>query len=97
RALPLELAECRLLRLADGLTRRFDEQILGHRLARFFFLRTTRGWPAGLGGGFAAFAPSGGATRSLDGVGEVRFGATIGFGASRRVTRPCPTVQRFVV
>ena len=58
RPLPLELAQRRPLRLADGLSRRFDEQILGHRRARFFFLRTTRGWPAGFGGGFAAFAPS---------------------------------------
>ena len=28
---------------------------------------------------------------------DVRFGGGAGFGARRRVTRPCPTVHRFVV
>ena len=45
----LELAQRRPLRLADGLSRRLDDHVAGHRRARFFFLRTTRGWPVGFG------------------------------------------------
>ena len=30
-------------------------------------------------------------------IGELRLGGAGGFGTSRRVTTPCPTVQRFVV
>src|SRR6266542_2171263 len=94
---PLELAQRCPLRLADRLPRRFDEQLLGHRRARFFFLRTTRGCPVGFGGGSAGVAPSPSPPRCFRGVRELRFGVGTGFGASRRVTRPCPTVQRFVV
>src|SRR5206468_2484383 len=92
----LELAQRRPLRLADGLPGRLDEEVGAH-LRAFFFRRTIRGWPGG--GGFGSFAPSPASPspRSFGGVRDVRFSGGAGFGVSRRVTSPCPTVQRFVV
>jgi hypothetical protein len=43
-----------------------------------------------------AVAPSSAAV-SFGGVRDERFGAACGFGISRLVTSPWPTVQRFVV
>src|SRR5262249_21196916 len=96
----LELAQRRPLRFADGLARRLDDELVVQRLAPFFFFfrRTTRGCPVGFGAAGAGFAPSSASSsRSFGGVLDVRLGRATGFGASRRVTRPWPTVQRFVV
>src|SRR5262249_45099375 len=103
---PLELAQCGPLRLADGLARRLDLQGLGHRRAppRFFFLRRTRfggaSAAAAAGAGTVARSPepaAGYGSSSRGGVREVRRGWSCGFGISRRVIKPWPTVHRLVV
>ncbi len=102
----LELAERGPLRLADGLARRLDGDLVGHRRLppplRFRFTR--RGGPA-TGAGEAPSRPPGTPFRfgvcagcSLGGVRELFFRAAgSGRGIIRRVTTPCPVVQRFVV
>ena len=105
----LEVAQCRPLRLADGLAGRLDRHVAGQRRPAFFFLRTFRGGcceRAGAGFGpsgcdFAPFPPPSPSSESaaLGGVRELFFSSTPTgvFGTSLRVINPCPTVHRFVV
>ena len=93
------------LRLADGLAGRLDRcksapSLTGRLL--FFFRLTRRGGP---GRSRGAVLPTFGLllrqrrlpAASFGGVRDERFGGGAGFGVSRRVTIPWPTVQRFVV
>src|SRR5438034_3164739 len=96
----LELAQRGPLGLADGLAGRLDlAQVLRHRLAFPFFRFTRRG----AAGGADALSSAGSAVPSrlcvsdFGGVRDDRFGGGFAFGIICRVTRPWPTVQRFVV
>src|SRR3954452_1051809 len=104
---PFELSERGPLGLADGLTGGLYLGLaefplaLAHLRVRgpFFFRRLTRccGEPA-LGAGLLGPAPSPfPPPSSFGGVLDERLGGGWGLGMSRRVTRPWPTVQRFVV
>ncbi len=108
RRIPLlELPQCRPLRLAHGLARRLDRQLVAHRRPPAFFRRTLRGGCCeragagfgGVGGSFCApFPPPSPSSRG--GVRELFFSKSDGagvFGISRRVISPWPTVHRFVV
>ena len=109
RVEPLELAHRLPLRLADRLARGFDLEdgvLCAHRLPpRFFFRFTRRGWDGWDCGPSRAPAPRvprrpspHPLSQPAGGVRELFFcGATFVRGTSRRVTMPCPTVQRFVV
>src|SRR5579859_2821979 len=101
---PLELAQAHPLRLADRLALRFDlDQVaVAHRRVRFFLrltLRGAAGWALGCSAAALAPSPAGRsfAGASFGGVRDERFGGATGFGISRRVINPCPTVHRFVV
>jgi hypothetical protein len=50
-----------------------------------------RGWP------LSGLSPFEDASASFGGVRLERFGGATGLGMRRRVTIPCPVVQRFVV
>src|SRR5205085_8943853 len=95
----LELSKRGPLCLANRLPCRFDLQLAHRRAFCFFFRFTRRGCAGGFGFGRAAPSPASGGGSSCGGVRDERFGIVGGgvFGMSRRVTRPCPTVQRFVV
>src|SRR5207302_9377952 len=93
----LELTQRRPLGLADGLARRLDRQLGGHRRPAFFFRRTLRGGcgrdaaGAGLGASGprrAPFPPP--SLSSRGGVRDVRFSSTGAgvFGTRRRVINP---------
>ena len=104
RVQALELAQRRPLRLADGLARRLDRDARSvTRGARRFFFRLTcaRLRRGGFGAGFGRRLRLGRRLPSTSalfgGVRELVFGGGCGFGTSRRVIRPCPTVHRFVV
>jgi hypothetical protein len=61
-----------------------------------FTRRGSAGAAAGAGVGSTG-AGSGSGSLSFDGEREERRSGAWGFGISRRVISPCPTVQRFVV